>query len=250
MSTHSTLEMPDDPAPWTVTSMGNASVLIAIDDALVLTDPFFGVCPGITDTAALADLLMIPALTAIIGSHWAQDHWEIDGFADYRAQADHRGLRLGPQHGRERPGRRVHQGRDAGVGDRRRLTDTVELEVIPEHAADDGMRTNNYALDSSGARLFYGGEVLDVARVERYARTAPPFDAAIGPVNGVRFKGRQLVTTASEMAAVARALRAPDPHPDPRRSSPLRGARGDRLVRHELGTIDPGRPESRDPRLR
>ena len=38
--------------------------------------------------------------------------------------------------------------------------------------------------------------------------TTTAFDVAIGPVNGVSFKGRQLVTTAAEMAKVTRALGA------------------------------------------
>ena len=39
--------------------------------------------------------------------------------------------------------------------------------------------------------------------VTNYALTATAFDVAIGPVNGVTFKGRQLVTTAAEMVKVA-----------------------------------------------
>jgi L-ascorbate metabolism protein UlaG (beta-lactamase superfamily) len=70
------------------------------------------------------------------------------------------------------------------------------------------MGTNNYAINSSRARIFFGGEVLNVAAVTDYALTSDAFDCAIGPVNGVLFKGRQLVTTAAEMADVAQALSA------------------------------------------
>ena len=62
---------------WAVTYLGNASVLIQVGDAVVLTDPFFGRSRGITDAAAL-DPADVPSLTAVVGSHWAQDHWEID----------------------------------------------------------------------------------------------------------------------------------------------------------------------------
>ena len=93
-------------------------------------------------------------------------------------------------------------------GERRSLTATVELEAIPEHVAADGMRTNNYAISSSRARIFFGGEVLDVDAVTKHARGTTAFDVAIGPVNGVMFKGRQLVTTAAEMATLTRALGA------------------------------------------
>ncbi|MCE9622647.1 MAG: MBL fold metallo-hydrolase [Actinomycetia bacterium] len=192
---------------WAVTNLGNASVLIQVDDALVLTDPFFGRSRGISDIAALSPD-DVPALTAIIGSHWAQDHWEIDLLADY-PHRDTTAVYVADES-------MAQSARAAGFrhvetlawGQRRRLTDTVELEVVPEHVAADGMGTNNYAINGSHARVFFGGEVLNVAAVTNYAQTSTPFDCAIGPVNGVLFKGRQLVTTAAEMATVAQALGA------------------------------------------
>ena len=56
---------------WAVTNLGNASVLIHVDDAVVLTDPFFGRSRGISDPAAL-DPADLPELTAVVGSHWAR----------------------------------------------------------------------------------------------------------------------------------------------------------------------------------
>ncbi len=192
---------------WGVTNLGNASVLIEVDDAVILTDPFFGRSQGISDVAAMspADL---PQLTAIIGSHWAQDHWEIDLLADYPYR-DTTAVYVADES-------MAASARAAGFqhvetlawGYRRQLTDTVELEVVPAHTAADGMGTNNYAINSATARIFFGGEVLDVAAVTKYAVDARPFDCAIGPVNGVLFKGRQLVTTAAEMAKVAQVLGA------------------------------------------
>jgi L-ascorbate metabolism protein UlaG (beta-lactamase superfamily) len=192
---------------WAVTYLGNASVLIEVDDAVVLTDPFFGRSRGISDTAAL-DPAQVPSLTAVVGSHWAQDHWEIDLLANY-PQRQTTAVFVADESMAE-------SARAAGFrhvetltwGERRRLTDTVELEVVPEHVAADGMRTNNYAINSSRARIFFGGEVLDVDAVRNYAVTTTDFDVAIGPVNGVIFKGRQLVTTAAEMAKVTQALGA------------------------------------------
>jgi L-ascorbate metabolism protein UlaG (beta-lactamase superfamily) len=192
---------------WAVTNLGNASVLIQVDDAVVLTDPFFGRSRGISDTAALnpAD---VPSLTAVVGSHWAQDHWEIDLLANYplrQTTAVYVADESMADSARAAGFRHVET---LTWGERRRLTDTVELEVVPEHVAADGMRTNNYAINSSRARIFFGGEVRDVDAVTNYALTTSAFDVAIGPVNGVLFKGRQLVTTASEMATITRALGA------------------------------------------
>jgi N-acyl-phosphatidylethanolamine-hydrolysing phospholipase D len=193
---------------WAVTYLGNASVLIQVDDAVVLTDPFFGRSRGISDTAAL-DPAQVPSLTAVIGSHWAQDHWEIDLLANYahrQTTAVYVADESMAQSARAAGFRHVET---LTWGERRRLTETVELEVVPEHVAADGMRTNNYAISSARARIFFGGEVLDADAVANYAATAPAFDVAIGPVNGVTFKGRQLVTTATEMVKITRALGAP-----------------------------------------
>ena len=192
---------------WAVTYLGNASVLIEVDDAVVLTDPFFGRSRGISDTAAL-DPAEVPSLTAVVGSHWAQDHWEIDLLGNYphrQTTAVFVADESMAESARAAGFRNVER---LTWGERRRLTDTVELEVVPEHVAADGMRTNNYAIKSSRARIFFGGEVLDVDAVTNYAVTTTDFDVAIGPVNGVIFKGRQLVTTAAEMAKVTRALGA------------------------------------------
>lgn len=196
------------PVPdWAVTNLGNASVLIEVGDAVVLTDPFFGRSQGISDIAALSPS-DLPPLTAIIGSHWAQDHWEIDLLANYphrKTTAVYVADESMAQSARAAGFEHVET---LMWGERRQLTETVELEVVPEHVAADGMGTNNYAINSPRARIFFGGEVLNVAAVTEYALTTDAFDCAIGPVNGVLFKGRQLVTTAAEMANVAQALGA------------------------------------------
>jgi L-ascorbate metabolism protein UlaG (beta-lactamase superfamily) len=192
---------------WAVTNLGNASVLIQVDDATVLTDPFFGRSRGISDVAAFAPT-DVPPLTAIIGSHWAQDHWEIDLLANYPHRDTTVVYVADDSMAQSARAAGFHHVETLAWGDRRQLTDTVELEVVPEHVAADGMRTNNYAINSSRSRIFFGGEVLDVAAVTNYASTAEAFDCAIGPVNGVLFKGRQLVTTAAEMANVTQALGA------------------------------------------
>ncbi|MEQ1874927.1 MAG: MBL fold metallo-hydrolase [Ilumatobacteraceae bacterium] len=192
---------------WAVTILGNASVLIQVDDAVILTDPFFGRSQGISDSPALSPA-EVPPLTAIIGSHWAQDHWEIDLLANYPHRHTTAVYVADESMAASARAAGFHNVETLSWGERRQLTATVELEVVPEHVAADGMGTNNYAINSSSARIFFGGEVLNVAAVTEYALTADAFDCAIGPVNGVLFKGRQLVTTAAEMANVAQALDA------------------------------------------
>jgi L-ascorbate metabolism protein UlaG (beta-lactamase superfamily) len=92
-------------------------------------------------------------------------------------------------------------------GDQRALTDTVTLHAIEEHVGK--RRSNNYGIVGSKARLFFGGEVLDLGAIRRYGEANAPFDVAIGPVNGVFLMSRQLTVTAPQMLEAARLLKAP-----------------------------------------
>ena len=199
--------MAERAGPCSVTFMGNACVLIDVADAVILTDPWFGISPGIVDPSGL-DRGALPRLTALIGSHWASDHWEIDGFADYPWKTSTPVYVADPSMADRARAVGFEQVQTMAWGERLRLTPSVELEAVVEHSAPDGMRTNNYAITSPNGRIFFGGETLDVAAVGSYARTADPFDVIIGPVNGARFRGRQLVTTADEMVTVTELLGA------------------------------------------
>jgi L-ascorbate metabolism protein UlaG (beta-lactamase superfamily) len=192
---------------WAITNLGNACVLVEVGDATVLTDPFVNPSPGISDVPMLRPD-ELPALTAIIGSHWAQDHWEIDSFSSYRYRESTPVYVSDPSMAERAVSAGFTTVEVLGWGDRRDLTDIVALEAIIEHVAADGMRTNNYGIVGPDARVFYGGEVLDIDAITSYADGAAAFDVAIGPVNGVVFRGRPLVTSASGMLAVARTLGA------------------------------------------
>jgi len=82
------------------------------------------------------------------------------------------------------------------------------LEAVEDHERK-GLITTNYALTSPDARIFYGGETLELAALERYRESGDAFDAAVGPINGMRLLGRQLVVTAGEMVEATRILDAP-----------------------------------------
>lgn len=224
---------------WAVTNLGNASVLIEIDAALVLTDPFFGRSRGISDVAALQPGA-VPKLTAILGSHWAQDHWEIDLLSDYAHRNTTAVFVADESMAASALSAGFTQVETLQWGERRRLTDTVELEVVPEHIAADGMKTNNYAITSASARVFFGGEVLDVSALTNYSLAADPVDVVIGPVNGVLFKGRQLVTTAQELATVAVALGARHLIPIHDGHLPFEGLVDITSCADDLGTLDLG----------
>ena len=93
-------------------------------------------------------------------------------------------------------------------GAERKLTETVTLYCLEEHVGR-GRQTNNYGIVGANARIFFGGEVCDLAAIGRVGAAHQPFDVAIGPVNGVHLLGRQLTATASQMLDAARLLHAP-----------------------------------------
>jgi L-ascorbate metabolism protein UlaG (beta-lactamase superfamily) len=93
-------------------------------------------------------------------------------------------------------------------GAQRHLTDTVTLHVFEEHSGH-GRQTNNYGIIGSNARIFFGGEVLDLDAIRRCGEANEPFDVAIGPVNGAHLFSRQLTVTAPEMLEATRLLKAP-----------------------------------------
>ena len=95
---------------WAVTRLHNAMVIIEVDDATILTDPWF------VDSRAFVGASPVgahelPRLTAIIGSHWAKDHWGLKELREYP-----HGLRICRQHGASGPKVRVHERGESGMG--------------------------------------------------------------------------------------------------------------------------------------
>ena len=109
-----------------VATLGNASVLIQVDDAVVLADPFFGSSPGISDIAAFSPTDVSP-VTAIVGSHWAQDHGEIGLPANYPHRRTTAGYVADESMADSARAAGFLQPESLSWGERRRLTDTVEL---------------------------------------------------------------------------------------------------------------------------
>jgi L-ascorbate metabolism protein UlaG (beta-lactamase superfamily) len=191
---------------WAVTRLHNAMTIIEIDDARILTDPWF------VDSRAFAGRSPIgvhelPVLTAIIGCHWVKDHW---GMAEMQAYPHKDTPIFVSAPNMEQSARKVGFTNVEVLewGAQRALTDTVTLHALEEHIGR-GRQTNNYAIVSSNARIFFGGEACDLEAIRRCGETHAPFDVAIGPVNGVHLMGRQLTATATQMLEATRLLHAP-----------------------------------------
>ena len=191
---------------WAITRLHNAMTIIEIDDAKILTDPWFVDSRAFHRHSPVA-VEELPKLTAIIGCHWVKDHWGMQQMQTY----PHKDTPVYVSAPNMEKSARKYGFTNVEVlawGDRRALTDTVTLQAIEEHIGR-GRQTNNYGILGSSSRIFFGGEVLDLDAIRRCGEANEPFDLAIGPVNGVRLLGRQLTATASEMLEATRLLKAP-----------------------------------------
>lgn len=191
---------------WAVTRLHNAMTIIEIDDAKILTDPWFVDSRAFLGRSPIA-VEQLPKLTAIIGCHWVKDHW---GMAEMSAYPHKDTPVFVSAPNMEESARKVGFTNVEVLewGASRVLTSTVTLHALEEHIGR-GRQTNNYAIVGSNARVFFGGEVLNLDAIRRVGEAHAPFDVAIGPVNGVHLLGRQLTATATQMLEATRLLNAP-----------------------------------------
>ena len=69
-----------------ITRVTNACVLIQLGDHSILTDPWFRNSWGFNEDPGLA-VADLPPLTAILGSHYAPNHWDIGSLREYEPRA-------------------------------------------------------------------------------------------------------------------------------------------------------------------
>ena len=220
---------------WAVTRLHNAMTVIEIDDAKILTDPWFVNSRAFIGHSPMA-VEDLPELTAIIGCHWVKDHWAMQQMQTY----PHKDTPIyvsAPNMEKSARKRGFTHVEVLEWGDRRALTDKVNLHAFEEHIGH-GRRTNNYGITGSKARVFFGGEVLDLGAIGRCAEANAPFDVAIGPVNGVHLFGRQLTVTAAEMLEAARLLKAPKMLPVHDEHKPIRPLLKVTSSIRDLDTVD------------
>jgi L-ascorbate metabolism protein UlaG (beta-lactamase superfamily) len=192
-----------------VTRVANSCVLLEIGAHAVLTDPFFterwhlhrGEPLGLT-------MGELPPLTAIVASHAYPNHWDL------------RALRQFP-HKASTPvyvssARMVRQARALGFQNVEHLrwgqighpAPGLSVEATPA-GRTLWMPHNGYMFSANDVRVFFGGEIRDVALLERFRATRPPADLALLPVNGLRsIIGPPIVMGPAQAMAGARALGA------------------------------------------
>ncbi|MEO3781790.1 MBL fold metallo-hydrolase [Actinocorallia sp. B10E7] len=169
-----------------VTRVANSCVLLEFGEHTVLTDPFFterwhlhrGEPLGMT----VAEL---PRLTALVASHAYPNHWDLRALREYPHKS------ATPVY--VSTTRMARQARSLGFTRVRHLewgrSDRPALELAVRAVPAGGRswwRRNAYLLDGEGVRVFFGGEIGDVAFLERHREAHPAVDVALLPVNGLR----------------------------------------------------------------
>jgi L-ascorbate metabolism protein UlaG (beta-lactamase superfamily) len=192
-----------------VTRVANACVLLEMDGHAILTDPWFTERWYLRRGEPLGLRVdELPRLTAIVATSFAANHWDLRALRDYPHKADTPVF--------VSAARMVRQARAIGYrlvehlrwDETRDLTPTLSVEAVPA-GRTLLWRNNAYVFSSDRTRVFFGGEIEDVALVERYRGRRAPVDVALLPVNGLRpVLGPPLVMGPRQAVAAAVTLGA------------------------------------------
>lgn len=204
-----------------VTRVANSCVLLEIGGHFVLTDPFFterwhlhrGEPLGMTVDE-------LPPLTAIVASHSYPNHWDLRALRQYpykESTAVYVSSRRMAGQARALGFRRVEY---LEWGQIRHPAPQLSIAAAPA-GRTLLWRHNAYVFSHEGVRVFFGGEIREVAFLERYRAEHPPVELALLPVNGLRaFGGPQIVMGPEQAVAGTSALGA-------RTLIPIHDAHGD-----------------------
>ncbi|MET7330766.1 MBL fold metallo-hydrolase [Nonomuraea sp. NPDC005650] len=193
-----------------MTRVVNSCVLLELDGHAVLTDPWFTerwwLRRGEPLGLRVPDL---PPLTAIVVTNVATNHWDLRALRRFPAKDDTplyvpaRGMARRARALGFRRAERLTWGRTLD------LAPGLSMTVVP--SGRTAVWPNNaYVFTTAGGRVvFFGGEMGEVAPLERYRAGRPPVDLALLPVNGLRSPlGPRLVMGPGEAVAGASALGA------------------------------------------
>lgn len=224
-----------------VTRVINPCAVIAVDDACLVTDPFFTSLRRLPMNEPIGmrpDQLR--RVAGVLGGHGAFDHWrpeDLRGMApsDVPVLVPHRRMRR----------RALRAGftdvRETSDGGRARITPTVTVTTV---AGDRvmGAWTNHYLVSGEAGSVYVGTEAYSLAPMQRVGSTQT-VDVAVLPIDGLTFAGRQLVmdaTMAIEAALVLGARYLVPIHYSQRRVRPVIRIRSgiDELLSLAAGRIE------------
>ena len=197
-------------APFSIMRINNASILINIGEHTILTDPYFIDVPfiGVTEMAVIKPQ-DLPPLTAILGCHDVEDHWQMRGLSDYPHDKDDVQLFVAMES-------QIESAREYGFnnvevlewGEKRVLGGNLSIESVK---AQDMLKwtVNNYVIRYEDTSILFGSEARDLPPLAEYKAANGPVDMAIFPVNGVYLMSfYQLVMRGEEAVEGAKLLGA------------------------------------------
>jgi L-ascorbate metabolism protein UlaG (beta-lactamase superfamily) len=192
-----------------ITRVANACVLLELNGHAILTDPYFTERWYLRRGEPLGlRLAQLPQLTAIVATSFAPNHWDLRALREYDRKS------VTPLYvstaGMARRARALGFDRVEVLtwDEIRQPASGLTVEAAP--AGHTAIWPNNaYVLDSGGTRVFFGGEIAEVAWLERYRSRRDPVSVALLPVNGLRpLVGPPLVMGHREAVAGAGVLGA------------------------------------------
>ncbi|MBC6456621.1 MBL fold metallo-hydrolase [Actinomadura sp. HBU206391] len=169
-----------------VTRVVNSCVLLELDGHVVLTDPWFTQRWWLRRGEPLGLRLQdLPPLAAIVVTNLATNHWDLRALRSLPAK-ESTPLYV-PTSGMARRARALGflRAERLGWGRSRDIAPGVSMRVVPS-GRTLVWPNNAYVFDSAGGRVFFGGEIAEVAPLERYRAEQPSVDLALLPVNGLR----------------------------------------------------------------
>lgn len=192
-----------------ITRVANACVLLELNGHTILTDPYFTERWYLRRGEPLGlRLAELPPLTAIVATSFAPNHWDLRALREY-----------------ERKSVTPVYVSTTGMARRARALGFELVEVLrwdevrapapglTVEAAPAGRTAvwpnNAYVFESGDLRVFFGGEIAEVAWLERYRSRRDPVSVALLPVNELRpVVGPPLVMGHREAVAGAGVLGA------------------------------------------
>ena len=176
-----------NPDSLSFTRIANACVLIEMNHYAVLTDPWFKNPWGFNEEPGLMPE-QLPILTAVIGSHFATDHWEIAALGKQPNRDKLPVLTATEGMAKEARKLRFRSARRMSWGEKLEVAPNLTIEAVQAQAWC-GLRSNNYVLSSANRRVFFGGELKDLQSLRSWRRDNPAVDVVLAPANGMRLFG-------------------------------------------------------------
>jgi L-ascorbate metabolism protein UlaG (beta-lactamase superfamily) len=197
------------PVELAITRVANACVLLELNGHAVLTDPWFTERWYLRRGEPLGlSIAELPPLTAIVATSFAPNHWDLRALREYNHKTTTPVYVSTSRMARQARALGYSLVERLGWDEVRELTPTLSVEAVPAGRAL-AWRNNAYVFSSGQARVFFGGEIADVAWVERYRARHAPVHVILLPVNGLRpLLGPPLVMGHKQAVAAANAVGA------------------------------------------